>query len=620
MTTLPEPQPGDAVDDPVSWEPSREFLKYSVVLLLAGSAFFLLLLRAVSEDHTVRAVGPVLGCLVAIATWFFLLRGQARMAVKVLGPGVWLVITGAAAFNGGVHTPVVVAYPLIIIFVGWLFGARAALNLAWLTAVTIMAFVLADHLAWLPPPPPILAPMYGVVQILVVALSVILITFLSHSYRNRLRELQRVGADLSRRTVALEASQAELQRAQAVAKVGSWIFDLGSDSMRLSAETCRIFGLPEGTRGSHSSYLSRVPAQDRAALELAWQGALLGHDFEHEHRILVGKKIRWVRQTAELELAADGRVLRAVGIAQDITEREKAAEKLRLLASVFTHAREGILITAVDATVIDVNAAFVRITGYGRDEVLGRNPRFLSSGRQGQEFYAAMWGDLLALGHWYGEVWNRRKNGEIYAQLQTISAVRDASGTITQYVALFSDITSLKENESKLERSAHYDALTGLPNRVLLADRLHQSMAQAQRRGQHLAVVFFDLDGFKGVNDQHGHGAGDQLLIHVSARMKQALREGDTLARLGGDEFVAVLLDLDDLEASTPMLLRLLAAAAQPLRIGEIVLQVSASLGVSFYPQTQDMDADQLLRQADQAMYRAKLAGKNRYHAFAADS
>jgi diguanylate cyclase (GGDEF)-like protein/PAS domain S-box-containing protein len=304
---------------------------------------------------------------------------------------------------------------------------------------------------------------------------------------------------------------------------------------------------------------------------------------------------------------------------RDITERKQAEVRLQLSASVFTHAREGILITDAEGNIIEVNEAFSHITGYSRDEVLGRNPRLLQSGRQNREFYAAMWRDLIEKGHWLGELWNRRKTGELYAEMLTISAVRDEQGTTHQYVALFSDITSLKEHERQLEHIAHYDALTALPNRVLLADRLQQAIAQVQRRGQSLAVAYLDLDGFKPINDNHGHSAGDQMLIAIATRMKQALREGDTLARLGGDEFVAVLLDLADIKSSEPMLTRLLAAAAQPQRVGDLMLQVSASLGVTFFPQTEDVDADQLLRQADQAMYQAKLAGKNRYHVFDAE-
>ncbi len=338
--------------------------------------------------------------------------------------------------------------------------------------------------------------------------------------------------------------------------------------------------------------------------------------WRHEYRVKFGDgTVRWLLGNASPQREADGGTLWH-GFITDISERRQDEEKLQLAASAFTHSREGIMITAADGAIIEVNQAFARITGYARAEVLGKNPRLLSSGRQEAAFYASMWRDLEQQGHWQGEVWNRRKSGEVYATMQTLSAVRDRRGVTQQYLALFSDITALKEQQEQLERIAHFDVLTGLPNRSLLADRLHQSLAQAQRRNQSLAVAFLDLDGFKAVNDQHGHGAGDQLLIALAARMKQALREGDTLARLGGDEFVAVLLDLTDIESSLPTLVRLLAAAAQRVPIGALELQVSASIGVTFYPQREDIDADQLLRQADQAMYQAKLAGKNRYHVF----
>ena len=323
---------------------------------------------------------------------------------------------------------------------------------------------------------------------------------------------------------------------------------------------------------------------------------------------------RWL-ETHAVPMQNHGETVQ-LAITRDITERKLAEEQLKLAASVFTHAREGIMITSADGAIMDVNDAFTRITGYRRDEVLGQKPSLLSSGRQGHAFYAGMWSDLKAKGHWYGEVWNRRKSGEVYAEMQTISAVCNAQGQVQQYVALFSDITALKEHAQQLEHMAHYDALTGLPNRVLLGDRLRQGMTQAQRRGQKLAVAYLDLDGFKAINDQYGHAAGDQLLMSVATRMREALRDGDTLARLGGDEFVAVLVDLSDVAACAPLLTRLLAAAAEPVHLGDLVLQVSASLGVTFYPQAEEADADQLLRQADQAMYQAKLAGKNRYHLF----
>jgi diguanylate cyclase (GGDEF)-like protein/PAS domain S-box-containing protein len=349
-------------------------------------------------------------------------------------------------------------------------------------------------------------------------------------------------------------------------------------------------------------------AEDRAVLES-------GRPIADEEAIEVDGQRTWF-ESYRSPVSVDGVIIGIVGFSRDITERKQVEEKLHFAASVFTHAREGIMITTPDGKIIDVNETFTRITGFSREEALGRNPRLLNSGRHEKTFYRTMWRSLIEMGDWNGEIWNRRKNGENFAAMLTISTVRNSEGQIKHYVALFSDITMAKAHERQLEHIAHFDMLTTLPNRVLLADRLHQAMAHAERREQRLAVAYLDLDGFKAINDQYGHETGDQLLIALSSRMKQTLREGDTLARLGGDEFVAVLLDLPDVASSEPMLQRLLAAAAQPEEIGMLKLQVSASLGVTFYPQADDVDADQLLRQADQAMYQAKLAGKNRYHVF----
>ena len=311
-----------------------------------------------------------------------------------------------------------------------------------------------------------------------------------------------------------------------------------------------------------------------------------------------------------------GKLIRLQAVGQDITERKRAEARQLLASKVFNHARDGIIITDVHGTIIDVNEAFAQITGYDRKEVMGQNPRILSSGRQDAAFYSTLWSALTGQGHWSGEIWNRRKDGEVYAELLTISSVRDAQGVTQQYVALFSDITAIKAHQSQLEYMAHFDALTHLPNRLLLADRLQQAMAQAQRRGQQVAVAYLDLDGFKNVNDRHGHEVGDQLLIALSNAMKDSLREGDTLARIGGDEFVAVLIDLESPTSCLPMLTRLLEAAAAPVQLGDLRLQGSASVGVTFYPQAVEIAADQLLRQADQSMYQAKQAGKNQYHVF----
>ncbi len=296
-------------------------------------------------------------------------------------------------------------------------------------------------------------------------------------------------------------------------------------------------------------------------------------------------------------------------------ERSTAATRQRLAASVFTHAREGISITDPNGVIIDVNATFTHITGYEREQAIGKTHRILQSGTHKDEFYKELWNHLTQVGHWSGEIWNKRQNGEVYAQMTTISAVRDTGADASNFVALFTDITAIKNHQLQLEHIAHYDALTGLPNRVLLADRLQQGIAQSQRHKRSMAVAYLDLDGFKTINDTHGHKYGDELLIVVSRRMKSAMRDGDTLARIGGDEFVAVMVDLEMHGDTDTVLKRLLAAASDPVHASGKVLQVSASIGVTVYPEDCS-DADRLMRHADQAMYAAKTAGKNRFHYF----
>ncbi len=336
--------------------------------------------------------------------------------------------------------------------------------------------------------------------------------------------------------------------------------------------------------------------------------------FESVHRRMDGR-IRDVEITAG-PVTVDDKIL-LLSFATDITEQKRDQERLVMLSKVFTHAREGIMITDANNEIIDINEAFTRITGYDRTEVLGKNPRILSSGRQTPEFYASLWNALAEDGYWSGEIWNRRKNGEFFAESLTISTFRDPHGKITNFVALFTDITMLKDHENELIRIAHYDSLTGLANRVLLADRLRLAIGQGLRRKLPIALIYLDLDGFKKINDTHGHDAGDALLIAVSKRMKAALRDGDTLARIGGDEFVAVLVDLADVRACEHALNRLLKAASDEVEVGDLKLRVSASIGVALSPQD-GTEADQLMRQADQAMYVAKQSGKNRYHFFGA--
>jgi len=308
----------------------------------------------------------------------------------------------------------------------------------------------------------------------------------------------------------------------------------------------------------------------------------------------------------------------------DLTERKQAQARLQLAASVFSHAREGITITDADGNILEVNDAFTRITGYGRDEVIGQNPRLLKSGRHDEAFYATLWSELLSNGHWSGEIWNRRKNGEVYAELLNISAVRDERGITRQYVGLFSDISARKVMEDRVRQLAFFDALTELPNRRLLADRLGQAMLLNQRSGHYGALMFLDLDNFKPLNDTHGHATGDLLLIEVARRLKACVRQVDTVARIGGDEFVVMLSELDTCAEKSRQQAQILAenvrqSIARPYLLtikhhgaadSQVEHRCSASIGVAMFA-SNDNNQERALKHADSAMYQAKDAGRN---------
>ncbi|MET3107489.1 diguanylate cyclase (GGDEF)-like protein/PAS domain S-box-containing protein [Oxalobacteraceae bacterium GrIS 2.11] len=311
----------------------------------------------------------------------------------------------------------------------------------------------------------------------------------------------------------------------------------------------------------------------------------------------------------------NNRIVGLSKIARDITDKKHHETHLQLTSSVFTNTNEGILITDSKGTILEVNDSFLRISGYTRDEVLGQTPEMFRSSRHDPKFFNAVRELLMKTGTYQGEAWSRRKDGTAYASLLTINLVKDDAGEIKHYVSLISDITPLRKKQEQMEHLAHFDALTDLPNRILLADRLHQAVAQVSRHKQSLAVLYLDLDYFKEVNDRHGHNVGDQLLITVSQRMKEALRTVDTLARIGGDEFVAVLVDVGTAMECNHLAERILLACAEPVLVDGHLLQVSASIGMTIYPQD-NTDVEQLLRHADMAMYEAKQAGRNRVHIF----
>lgn len=300
------------------------------------------------------------------------------------------------------------------------------------------------------------------------------------------------------------------------------------------------------------------------------------------------------------------------GTVRDISARKRAEARLRLYSEAFHHAAEGIAITTPDGTVQEVNDALCEIMGYRRAELIGRNGRIFSADETDEPRFVEIIRNLHRHGFWRNQIMARHRDGKLYPQQLTLSVVRDETGAVTHHVALFSDISSLKENERALQDLAHTDSLTGLPNRALLATRLAAAMDEARQRGRSLALAYLDLDGFKAVNDSHGHAMGDRLLVSMSLRIGHVLREGDTLARLGGDEFVILLPDQSSESDILHVLERVLAEASRPFMIDGILLQVSASIGVSLFPQDEAEHAESLLASADEAMYRAKRSGKNR--------
>ncbi|HKJ75795.1 MAG TPA: diguanylate cyclase [Gammaproteobacteria bacterium] len=296
---------------------------------------------------------------------------------------------------------------------------------------------------------------------------------------------------------------------------------------------------------------------------------------------------------------------------RDVSDRKRAEREQRLAAAITHHVLDGILVTDVTGRIESVNPAFTRITGFQREEVVGCRPNVMKSESHGAEFYRSLWETLLQEGEWQGEIWNRRRDGEVFPVLSRISAIRDADGAITNFVSVFTDISERKAYEERLTQMAYHDALTGLPNRVLFRDRLAQQVAVATRRDRPFALLYLDLDGFKAVNDRHGHAAGDQLLMCVAERLRAITRDSDTVARLSGDEFALLLDDARDRQAVDEVRRKVCNALEAPLALGGKTLSIGASIGSALFP-GDGRDAEELLLRADQDMYRFKKARPDR--------
>ena len=408
------------------------------------------------------------------------------------------------------------------------------------------------------------------------------------------------------------------------AAVGMTHTSLQGRWLRVNRKLCEITGYSEAELLQRSFQGVTFPEDAARGEQMLQQLLQSGRDsYEAEKRyIRKDGSLVWVAVQVSVAFDAHGAPEYVISVIQNINQRKQAeldrAVSHQRYMALFEQLPNGILLLDQTLRVVDHNLEAVRQLGWSAQELRERTIHDIEAQDKPADIEARRQA-IERSGRCDFESIYRTASGQLLHVEVSVQYVTLLDGQ-RLYQVLFRDISEKKQAAQLIERLAYTDQLTGLANRPLLGDRLHQAMHQARRQGQMLAVVFLDLDGFKAINDRHGHATGDSLLRSLAVRMKEGLREGDTLARLGGDEFVAVFLGLSDASASTPLLERLLSVSAQPLLIGDRRLQVSASLGVTFYPQAEEVDADQLLRQADQAMYQAKLSGKNRFHVFDAES
>ncbi|WP_304639263.1 putative bifunctional diguanylate cyclase/phosphodiesterase [Pseudomonas sp.] len=431
-------------------------------------------------------------------------------------------------------------------------------------------------------------------------------------YFASLRQLRRLAEQQSE----TRRSQERLDLALAGSDDGVWDWDLERRHLYLSARCLAIVGLAEGAETDRRlDWLERIHPEDLQSTREALRSHLRGETdrFDSVHRMR-HEEGHWVTLLARgRAIRSDGeRACRVIGSVRDITAERAREVRLQQAAVVFDSTNEGVVITDQQNLIVSVNQAFTRITGYEQKDVLGRSPALFKSGWHDDAFYQELWQSLRRKGCWQGEIWNRRANGEIYPQWQTINTVRDAAGTPSHYVAVFADISQIKRSQKELDFLAHHDPLTRLPNRLLIVERLQSALARAKRQSSRLGLVFIDIDRFKTVNDSMGHSAGDDVLRSAAERMAQLCREPDTLARLGGDEFLLLVEDIRHAEELVPLVQRLQRAFTRPFELSGRLLHLNVSLGMSIYPED-GCTAAELLKNADTAVTLAKNSGRNTY-------
>ena len=416
----------------------------------------------------------------------------------------------------------------------------------------------------------------------------------------------------------LKISEATLTKAQQIAQLGYWDWDIHNNRITRSKEVFQIFGTtPRDEPATFEYFLSLVHPDDVEAVKASLQTALATNSrYSLSHRIIrPDGTIRILHGEGEIALAEDGKPSHIFGTVQDITLIKKNEEQRTLAAKVFDSSIEGITITDADGVIQSVNRAFSHITGYSPEEAIGQKPSILKSDRHDEKFYRVMWSTLLAEGKWEGEIWNRRKNGEVYPERLTITAITDEYGQVSHHVAVFHDMSEIRSYEEQLHFHAYHDALTGLPNRLLMLDRFSVALAQAQRVHKQVAVLVLDLDNFKHINDSLGHNIGDVLLQQVAQRLKEGIGGEHTVGRLGGDDFAILIEQCEDEQDAVRMAEKTIGLFAKPFNLTIYETFVTVTIGITFFP-SDGNDADTLLKNAELAMYRAKEEGKNKYQLF----
>ncbi len=452
-------------------------------------------------------------------------------------------------------------------------------------------------------------------RILIISILFVLIGIpIALAYTQNTRNLASIlDEQIRKRTAALALNERKMNSILEHSPVGIFHYDTDSTLVTVNKQFEDMIGATKEVLIGFNMFDS---LHDQNMLD-AIKRSLSGKNgyFEGPYTSVTGHKSFELQADFVPMFSNEQEIIGGVGVFNDVSKRKHAEKELQLAARVFSDTHEGIAITNTDKVIIDVNPAFCDITGYSREDVLGKNPSILSSGKQSPEFYQDMWQQIHEQEHWQGEIWNRKKNGELYAELLTISALKDDVGNIVNYVGVFTDITNSKKQKEQLSLMAHYDVLTGLPNRALFTDRFTQAIYHSKRTERQLAICFLDLDSFKPVNDNYGHEVGDKLLVEVAERIRSCIREEDTVSRQGGDEFALLLNDLESYAQCEQTLERIHHSLAQPYIIDGYLHEITASSGVTLYP-SDDGDIDTLLRHADQAMYVAKLSGKNHYRLF----